>query len=313
MVNTFDGTVFAEKALATVPRVLGLCDREPDSPTFGCCDRTYWHYRLTDVANARFQEAGLLLALAYSTPLPRNRFAGKEKMKQWIRGVWRFWLEHRNADGSTNELYPHEHSFCSTAFSAAAFLESVPLLDGTRAWQDELSCSRGTLCWLGCHANRSVANQMAASLHALTLYGIFTNDAAIKKMSSQRRETILEQVGSGCEFSEYGGFDLGYQSITLSILARTALLTGDGVLMELVKRGTQSLAEAIGDYGWQNPEQNSRNTQFIYPYTLAVNKHPAMLRLVEGVRANRILNPTWMDDRYCIAMAIDYLLAAGVV
>ena len=65
-----------ETALETVPRVLGQCDRGAGSATAGCCDRTYWHYHILDFPNARFQEAGWLLALAYTSDLPGNAYCG---------------------------------------------------------------------------------------------------------------------------------------------------------------------------------------------------------------------------------------------
>ena len=105
-------------AVETVPRVLGLCNRDETSATGGCCDRNYWHYRLLDVANARYQEAGHLFALAYDTSAPRNPFYRRQRIADWARLSWRFWLDQRNSDGSLAEVYPNERSFCATSFSA---------------------------------------------------------------------------------------------------------------------------------------------------------------------------------------------------
>ena len=52
----------------------------------------------------------------------------------------------------------------------------------------------------------------------------------------------------------------------------------------------------------------SRKTQFIYPYGFAVfEKFSVLQKLENGLERNLILNPTWMDDRYCIAFTLDYL------
>lgn len=71
---------FAGPALAAVPRGLGLIDRDPDSLTFGSCDRRYLHYRLIYLANSQAREAGLLLTLAWLFPGPHNPFCGQEKV-----------------------------------------------------------------------------------------------------------------------------------------------------------------------------------------------------------------------------------------
>ncbi len=64
---------FLGPALETIPRVLGLCDRQANSATYGCCDRHHWHYRAIDFPNARLQEAGWLFALAYAAMLGLSR------------------------------------------------------------------------------------------------------------------------------------------------------------------------------------------------------------------------------------------------
>ena len=39
---------YADAALHEIPRLLTLLDRDPSSPTYGCFDRNYWHYRTQD-------------------------------------------------------------------------------------------------------------------------------------------------------------------------------------------------------------------------------------------------------------------------
>ena len=34
--------------LPEIPKILTLLDRTAVSPTYGCFDRTYWHYRMID-------------------------------------------------------------------------------------------------------------------------------------------------------------------------------------------------------------------------------------------------------------------------
>ena len=39
---------FAHEALALIPKILTLQDRNAHSPTYGCFDRNYWHYKIID-------------------------------------------------------------------------------------------------------------------------------------------------------------------------------------------------------------------------------------------------------------------------
>lgn len=302
-----------DKLMATIPRALGFCDREAGSETFGCCDRSFWHYKLTDLPNARFQEAGWLFALAHAVNFPGNLFYRQERVREWACGAWRFWLKRRHADGSVDEVYPFERSFCATAFTTASFLASVRMLGGTAEWKKELAQARPTLVWLAEHRNPAVANQMAASLAALCLYANLTKDDLIRDAACRRRDEMLALSGENAEFLEYGGVDYGYLSITLSMLLLAAETSDDKSIRASVGRGVRRLEDALDEFGRHDPEQNSRNTQFLYPLALAVMKSSALARVEKGLTRNLLLNPTWMDDRYSIAMAIDYFQTLQVL
>ena len=65
---------YAELALPYIPRLLQLIDRNPYSPTYGCFDRAYWHYRTMDFPCGMSQEFVLPLALVYARRYPGNRY-----------------------------------------------------------------------------------------------------------------------------------------------------------------------------------------------------------------------------------------------
>ena len=103
---------------------------------------------------------------------------------------------------------------------------------------------------------------------------------------------------------------MGYATITLALLAgyldvvddpaaRASMLTCDEYL--------QSVVNIDGLYDWR---ATSRRTQFLYPSGLAALESPVLPRLITGLGLNVAINPIWMDDRYCIPLAADYLLAA---
>jgi len=296
-------------ALETVPRALSLMDRSEHSRTYGCCDRPYWHYRIQDFSNKRYQEAGLLLLLAYLLPHPENPFYEQHKLMEWVRAIWRFWLKSRNHDGSVEEVYPNERSFCATAFTAAAFIETIELSGGGVEWQEELSQLKTTMIWLHQHHNDVVCNQIAASWRALEGYARLTGDVYFQK-AAQQRQVLFEGLVTedGC-FPEYGGLDIGYQSITMGMLTRIAVCRGgDSAIERMLQKSADLLACRVGEQGVMDVARNSRRTQYLYPYALSKLQHSVLERVMQGVKKGYILRPTWMDDRYCIALATDYLL-----
>lgn len=305
----FEPTFFS-LGIDVVPRALGLCNREDKSQTAGCCDRAYWHYRTTDIANARMQEAGWLFALASKINRGDNPFFENLKLELWARNSWNFWLEMRNNDGSVVEVYPNERSFCATSFSAAAFIETVGLLGGADAWQKELEAASNTFEWLSSHTNEAVANQMAASVHALAGYAQLTGNENFQQAAINRLDETLNLADSQGLFPEYDGVDIGYQTITMSSLALAAgYIQNDDRLQEVLQTASDIMLDRCDESGRVDPAWNSRGTQFIYPHVFFVFKSEMVNRIAAGLKNGSQLRPTWMDDRYSIALATNYLLS----
>ena len=66
---------YCRAALADIPRLLGAVDRNPYHASYGCLDRSYWHYRTSSFPSEMFQEGVLPLALVYARPLPMLKTA----------------------------------------------------------------------------------------------------------------------------------------------------------------------------------------------------------------------------------------------
>ncbi|WP_430475987.1 hypothetical protein ACQ0MK_10605 [Thalassospira lucentensis] len=301
-------------ALETIPRVLGATDRDSSAESYGSCDRQYWHYRLHDMSNARLQEAGLLFALAYGTETQDNPFFRSEKLLMWIQGIWKFWLADRNSDGSCSEVYPNERSFCATAFSAAGFCETIRLTGGYAGWQRELIEAKKTIAWLAMNTNPEVANQMAASALALQAWGQLTGDEEFSDVSHRRLSDCIALQKSSGVFPEYGGFDTGYQTITMSVLTNLLKwLPKNSLESEYVssalKKAEQAVDRVVDGNGRIDSSARSRNTDYLYPHAFAALKSSVLQRIGAGLSGRFVLRPTWMDDRYCIALAADYLYA----
>ena len=47
-----------------LPRILSQCCRDANSPSFGCFDRNFWHYRMRDFSSIILQQGGYAVLLA---------------------------------------------------------------------------------------------------------------------------------------------------------------------------------------------------------------------------------------------------------
>lgn len=301
---SIDTSIYGQIALSQAYRILGLGDRESDSPTYGCFDRYYWHYRQTDFVNARFQEAGHFLSLLYLYNHPDNRFYQKTTIYDWAAAAVQYWTKIQCPDGSFNEYWPFERSFCVTSFTLYAAAESCR----------RLNCSipetaiRKAAQWLAHHDNPLVLNQMAASAVALHLSGEILQDNTFLNAAARRIEQIIALQDPTGYFPEYGGYDIGYQTISLSCLSKYQELCRDQRLSESLEKGFRFLEDKILSNGTFDYRSTSRKTQYIYPFGLCAGKQWDLLsRHIRGLEQNEVLHPGWCDDRYCLPLAIDYL------
>lgn len=296
--------LYRDLALRQAPRILGLGDRDPASPTYGCFDRAYWHYRLVDLANAQQQQAALYLVLLAAAP---GRFQGAERLREWALAATSCWASLQHRDGSFDEAYPNERGYCVTALSTAAVAAALLRLGAPGPRQALVRAGR----WLAAHGNPAVSNQAAGGALALLELGELLADAALADAGRAQLGELLGRQDPEGFFPEYGGADVGYQSITLALLARCRRWAADPGLDEALARGASAIAGRLDGWGRHDPLASSRRTQYLYPSGLvAAGAAGPLAAHRTGVEAGHTLEPGWLDDRYVIWLATDYLLAA---
>ena len=64
--------LFARAALAQIPKILTLQDRNPHSPHYGCFDRNYWQYKIIDFPSGMSPECVWPRARVDARPRPDN-------------------------------------------------------------------------------------------------------------------------------------------------------------------------------------------------------------------------------------------------
>ncbi|NEQ32763.1 MAG: hypothetical protein F6K04_17455, partial [Leptolyngbya sp. SIO4C5] len=120
--------LFAQAALAQIPKILTLQDRNPHSPTYGCFDRNFWQYKIIDFPSGMSQEFVWPLALAYDTNSPDNPFYQEPKLRDWVEAGIVYAARSAHADGSCDDYFPFERASGAAAFSLLACLESYQLM-----------------------------------------------------------------------------------------------------------------------------------------------------------------------------------------
>lgn len=305
--------IFRDVALSQVPRILGLQDRNPSSATFGCFDRYYWHYRLLDVCNARFQEGSLLLALLYKSDFENNPYFNNARIYDWFVAGLNFSETIQHKDGSLDEVYPNEQSFVATSFLVCALSESLLVLDDIELCQQYLPMLERSAKWLGNNCNLEVLNQMAGSSAAMLYLYKLTEKEEYNNIAHDKIEKILSMQDDSGYFSEYGGWDLGYLSISIAYLTKIIRVNTDekiaDKIVSAVSKAISFTEERVDETGNYDQRKSSRNTQYLYPSGFVRMGSNVVDRLREGLLSNKVLNPAWMDDRFCIPLTIDYLQA----
>lgn len=261
--------------LREAPHVLGLMDRERDSRTAGCMDRTFWAWKFTDFPGSRFQEGLCYLAFLHSESPDTSPFRGDPALLEWIVSGLDFWTRAQHRDGSFDEAYPLERSLAATAFTSFYIAEAIAMLGdalpaatlaGVRA---SLERAGGWLC-RNDETHGFLSNHLAAA--AAALYHIFrlTGDDRFEKRSRYFRDRILGRQSAEGWYDEYGGADPGYQTHGSFYLARLWQMSGDDALATSLDRSMTFLAEFVHADGSIGGEYTSRNTQTYYPAAFEV-------------------------------------------
>lgn len=298
--------IFKKKAYNHIKRIIGFIDNDVNSTTFGCADRNYWHYKINDYYNARYQESCFTLTFFY---LDKDSFLYKnEKLLVLIKSIIYFWLKNLNKKGSVNEVYPYEQSFCATSFTTYIVTEAIILLNLNEMVDKYKEQLNKIGIWLSKNGNWHITNQIAASSIAIYNLGILLNNAEFFKEALRRVFFLKNNYEKNGFFSEYGGFDLGYNTLTMSCLARFYQKICNDRILDLLNHANELISSYLDKYFRYDIINMSRNTEFIYPFSFKITKNLILEKIQAELEKDSILNPDWLDDRYLIGLTNDYLM-----
>ena len=294
--------MYTEYILKMAPKVLTQVDRDKHSKNFGDCDRNHWHLKIRDFSSAILQQTGLTLALLYTVDFPGNCFYQKDVVREWAVGTVYYWKSIQLRDGSFNEYYPHEHGFPPTAFSLYAMCEVYKRLN----MQDKsiLQAFGKTARYLSAHIEEKAYNQELASITALySAYTVLKEDWILDGMN-KKLDRILKLQSKEGWFSEYGGADIGYLSVSLDMLAEYYWMSRDEKVLEPLNRCIDFLKYFVHPDGSIGGEYASRNTVYFLPNGLQVMSNfgnqdaEAMLQFLYRDSKQDFYFLDAVDDRY---------------
>jgi hypothetical protein len=305
--------LYARVGLAQIPHILGMVDKHRLSPTYGCFDRSYWHYRTASFPSGMYQEFVLPLALVFKFPFPGGEgFYLQPRLKELVLAGMRFAARSSHRNGSCDDYFPYERALGAAAFSLYAMTESYRLLELQEEDVVEFFVKRGG--WLMEHQESGrLSNHQALAALALQNVFLITGQDRFHEGARDRVNTLLGWQSQEGWFPEYQGCDPGYLTATIDFLAKYTRLSGSRELEEPLGRALEFLSLLVHPDGTCGGEYGSRNTYLLFPHGLELSarfsKAAAQMAdlylkaLEEGRRVYL------EDDRMCAHLSYDHLQA----
>lgn len=303
---------FAAKALEDIPKILTLMDRNRHSPTYGCFDRSYWHYKIIDFPSGMAQECVYPLALCYALDMPGNDYYQNTAVKQWVEAGIRFAACSAHADGSCDDYFPFEKALGAAAFTLLAFVESMELLDIRDA--DLLEFVQRRADWLADREESGrLSNHQALVALGLTKAGALLGTGRYEQAVRRRIEQLLSWQDPEGWFPEYDGCDPGYQTLTIAMLAELDMLRPEMGIRDPLNRSIDFTLNFLHPDGTFGGEYCSRNTYNYFPhgFELAGQWHMGALDMntAYGRALQNGLGVCYSDDHIISHHAVSYILA----
>lgn len=311
--------IFFQAALREMPRLLGQIDRTITSPTYGSCDRAFWHYRTNDISCMRYQEAALTLALLYVTNVEGNNYYGDEHILALTNAVISFACRSQHYDGSFDEWYLNEGSFVCTAFVSLALAETALVLKDKLSDREQLlAVLKKSGVWLLKHSEILVVNQLTGAMAALQAIASVTGDEVFRQAAAEKCALILSLQQSEGWWSEYGGPDAGYLSLAIDYLSRYAARVKNYEVELAIEGAAAFLTHLIHPDGTAGGEYLARNTEYLIPSGFirasqySSSAHALARQVNKFLQEDKGITPRALDDRYVSYILYNWL-EAGIL
>jgi hypothetical protein len=311
---------YLEQIRANLPRILAMFDADRTSTSHGMGDRYHWAWGLIDFGNGTFQGAVHGLARLWVAGLwpyatPKERFIARiDALFEAAKGLTR-------KDGSLEEAFPLEGSYCVTALVAFDLLCALDLLKEeitnvqSQNWRAIIAPMIAYLIRSD-ETHALISNHLATAVAALQRWHHLTGEKTAEKKAKIQLIKILKHQSAEGWFKEYDGADPGYQSLCTYYLADIHRERPDWNLLEPLRRSIQFLwnfAHPDGSFGGL---YGSRCTRFYYPTGVMalVNEIPEAAALAtfmeRSIEQQKVVTLCAMDEPNLIPMFNAYAWTA---
>lgn len=305
-----------------LPRLLALFDTDQTSSSHGMGDRYHWAWGLIDFGNGTFQGAAhgmarLWRAGLWPYPTPKTQFIAR------LDALFEATKRLTRRDGSLEEAFPNEGSYCVTALVAFDLLCAIDLLHNEvdegqlQRWRTMVAPMIGYLKRAD-ETHAFISNHLATAVAALLRWHRLTGDQAAERKAKYQLDKILHHQSEEGWFKEYEGADPGYQTLCTYYLADVHQIRPDWQLLEPLRRSIQFLWHFAHPDGSFAGLYGSRCTRFYYPAGVMAlaDEIPEAAALstfmVSAIAQQQVVTLSVMDEPNFVPMFNAYAWAAAM-
>lgn len=304
-----------------ISRALSQMDRRPFSDTYGCFDRKFWHQRITDFPSASQQQG--VEVLAHLWHLESDPEA-QDHLLNGIEAAVLYTCKIQNRDGSFDEWYVNERGWAGpTAYIMNSMYEAWKLTGSqwsasTVAHLKELF-SEGAEFLIRHEEPDVLSNHQALAVLAIAQAGKLLENHGLEEGFQKIKQSFFDKCNLDEGWSlEYDGADPGYQTATISFLARLHELTGDDELKNVVEGQIQFVSLFLYPDGSFSRGIGSRSTSVVFHYGLEYwgqwfpLAERMAVELLQSLVRGQVLGSHSQEDHYLIYRLPEFFKAMSI-
>lgn len=313
-------SLYLKKVIECLPRVLGLIDNDVTNKSYGTADRFYWAWGLTDFGNGTFQG----MANGLSSLWKEKLWPYETDSQIFINRINSLFVGTKfltKNNGSLEEAFPNEGSYCVTALVAYDLLCAIDNL------KDEID-NKTLESWIKIvdplvkflikfnETHALISNHLATAVAALVRWNKLVGSEDANNKAKTLLDIILNNQSSEGWYKEYESADPGYQSLCTNYLADVYLNRPSKILLESLKKSVKFLSYFVHPDGSFGGVYGSRCTRFYYPGGLEFlsKEIPDALLISKemhsSIEFNKVIPLNAMDESNLIPMFNSYCMAA---
>lgn len=316
-------SVYSVQALAQLPRLLGLLDREAFSASAGSFDRSHWSWKFRDFPLTMLQTGITPLAMAWRFSFPGSPYTGNPQLLAWIVSGMERTLKLQHQDGAFDSVGPNTRDHGVTLAMVHCLAGASRLLGDAlpSALRERLERSLRRACAFSARSGEDyafISNHQALFAAAWLEAAEHTGDAGYRRRADEVLARILREQSPDGWYREYGGPDPGYESLGIHYLAKCWQRTRSAELLASLRRSIEFFAHCVHPDGSVGGVYGSRHTQLYFPsgFEMLAAELPMAAAVAKFIRARlergNVLTPAASDAENLVPLLASYLDAALV-